>query len=184
MRIITASVLLAIGITQPAWAQTNAPGDTPPTGTTAPAPAPPPSTSPAPTPAPGASTTAPSPGAAQPPAVATPAPPPTPTRQMTVAALKDKDLVGANSGELVDIDSVVESNADKKRFLVIGRGGFLGLFETDVAIPVENVAVRGDQVVAQNLTEDQLKALPKFENDNNAYRVLDDSQSLALTELR
>ncbi len=103
---------------------------------------------------------------------------------MTVAALKEKDLVGANSGELGDIDSVVESNADKKRFLIIGRGGFLGLFETDVAIPLENVAVRGDQVVAQNLTEDQLKALPKFENDNNAYRVLDDSQSLPLTELK
>ena len=74
--------------------------------------------------------------------------------------------------------------SDKKQFLVISRGGFLGLFETDVAIPLKNVAVRGDQVVAQNLTEEQLKALPKFENDNNAYWVLEDNQNLALTELK
>jgi hypothetical protein len=103
---------------------------------------------------------------------------------MSVSALEDKDLMGANSGEVGDIESVVESNADKKRFIVISRGGFLGFFETDVAIPLENVAVRNDQVVLQNLTEEQLKALPKFENDNNAYRVLDDGENITLTELK
>jgi hypothetical protein len=103
---------------------------------------------------------------------------------MSVSMLKEKDLIGANSGELGDIDSIVENNADKKQFLVISRGGFLGLFQTDVAIPLDNVAMRGDQIVAQNLTEGQLKALPKFENNNNAYRVLDDNQSIALTEVK
>jgi hypothetical protein len=43
---------------------------------------------------------------------------------MSVSALKDKDLMGANSGELGDIERVVESNADKKQFLIIG--GLLG----------------------------------------------------------
>jgi len=46
---------------------------------------------------------------------------------MSVDTLKDKDLMGASSDELGDIDSVVERNADKKQFLVVGRGGFLGL---------------------------------------------------------
>ena len=103
---------------------------------------------------------------------------------MSVSALEDKDLIGANSGEVGDIESVVESNADKRRFIVISRGGFLGFFETDVAIPLENVAVRNDQVVLQNLTEEQFKALPKYENSNNAYRVLDDSESISLAEAR
>jgi hypothetical protein len=105
-------------------------------------------------------------------------------RQMSVSALEDKDLNGANSGEVGDIESVVESNADKKRFIVISRGGFLGFFETDVAIPLESVAVRNDQIVLQNLTEEQLKALPKFENENNAYRVLDDGENITLTEVK
>ncbi len=103
---------------------------------------------------------------------------------MSVIMLKDKDLVGANSGELGDIERVVESKADKKRFLVISRGGFLGLFETDVLVPLDNVAVRNDQVVARDLTEEQLKALPKFESDDNAYQVLENNQSVTLTEMR
>ena len=103
---------------------------------------------------------------------------------MTVESLEDKDLMGANSGEVGDIESVVENNADKKRFIVISRGGFLGFFETDVAIPLENVAVRSDQVVLQNLTEEQLKALPQYENANNAYRELGDNENLSLTEVK
>ena len=103
---------------------------------------------------------------------------------MTVKSLEDKDLMGANSGEVGDIESVVENNADKKRFIVISRGGFLGFFETDVAIPLENVAVRNDQVVLQGLTEEQLKALPKYENANNAYRELGDNENLSLTEVK
>ena len=105
-------------------------------------------------------------------------------RQTSVSALEDKDLNGANSGEVGDIESVVESNADKKRFIVISRGGFLGFFETDVAIPLENVAMRNDQVVLQNLTEEQLKALPKFENENSAYRVLDDNENITLADVK
>ncbi len=177
MRTFAASILLAASIAQPSLAQTT-PGASPPAGATAPTPAPavpasPPTTSP--TPAPSAGTQ---------PSVAVAAPPATPTRQMPISALTEKDLAGANSGELGEIDRVVESNADKKHFLVISHGGFLGFFKTDVAVPLENVAVRGDQVVAQNLTEEQLKALPKFENDNNAYRVLDNNQTLTLTEVK
>jgi hypothetical protein len=103
---------------------------------------------------------------------------------MSVSALKDKDLMGANSGELGDIERVVESNADKKQFLIISRGGFLGLFETDVAIPLDNVAVQNEQVIARNLTQEQLKALPKFENDNNAFRELDGDQNVTIAEIR
>ncbi len=159
----------------------------PPASTTSPAPAeptPPASTSPSPAPAPSATPAPSAPATSTQAPVTTPAQPAAPTRQMSVSALEDKDLIGANSGEVGDIESVVESNADKKRFIVISRGGFMGFFETDVAVPLENVALRNDQVVLQNLTEDQLKALPKFENDNNAYRVLDDNESITLTEVK
>ena len=79
-------------------------------------------------------------------------------RQMTVSALTDKDLTGARDNEVGDIERIVESNADKKQYLVISRGGFLGLFETEVMIPLENVAAQGDRIVLRNLTEEQVKA--------------------------
>ena len=185
MRKLALSALLAaIVITHVGQAQATS-GSAPPASTPAPAEATPsPGTSSTPAPSPSATTTPSAPAPATQPPVATPAPPATPTRQMSVSALEDKDLIGANSGEVGDIESVVESNADKKRHIVISRGGFLGFFETEVAIPLENVAVRNDQVVLQNLTEEQLKALPKYENSNNAYRVLDDSESISLAEAK
>ena len=105
-------------------------------------------------------------------------------RQMTVSALTDKDLVGARDNEVGDIDRVVESNADKKQYLVISRGGFLGLFETEVLVPLENVAAQGDRIVLRNLTEEQVKALPKYTTDDKAYRELDSSQTISLSELK
>jgi sporulation protein YlmC with PRC-barrel domain len=138
--------------------------------------------------APGAGTPPASPSAsgAQP-STAAPAQPATPTKQMTVSALTDKDLVGARDNEVGDIErvvGVVESNADKKQYLVISRGGFLGLFETEVLVPLENVAAQGDRIVLRNLTEEQVKALPKYTTDDKAYRNLDGSQTVSLNELK
>lgn len=36
------------------------------------------------------------------------------------------DLVGADGKEIGDSDGVVENNADKKQFVLVERGGFLG----------------------------------------------------------
>src|SRR5215218_3947578 len=125
----------------------------------------------------------PSTSGAQPSATA-PAQPATPMRQMTVSALTDKDLVGARDNEVGDIERVVESNADKKQYLVISRGGFLGLFETEIVVPLENVAAQGDRIVLRNLTEEQTKALPKYTTDDKAYRELDSSQTVSLSEVK
>ena len=119
----------------------------------------------------------------------TPAPPPaasaTPaaaTRQMKVSELTDKDLEGPNANEVGDIERVVEANTDKKQHLVISRGGFLGLFETEVALPIDNVAVQGDKVVLRNMTPEQLKALPAF--DKAAFRELENDATVTLSEMR
>ena len=103
---------------------------------------------------------------------------------MNVSELTEKDLTGANNDEVGDIERVVESNADKKQYVVISRGGFLGLFETEVLIPLENVAVKGDQIVLRNLAQEQLRTLPKFESDDTAYRRLEDNQNITLAEDR
>ena len=103
-------------------------------------------------------------------------------KQMTVSDLTDKDLVGARDNEVGEIERVVESTADKKQHLVISRGGFLGLFETEVLVPLENVAAQGDRIVLRNLTEEQVKALPKYTTDDKTYRELDGSQTVSLSE--
>ena len=54
-------------------------------------------------------------------------------------------------------------------YAVIGVGGFLGLGEKDIVIPVAELQVQGDRVqLSSNITEDQLKQMPKY--DKSQYR--------------
>jgi sporulation protein YlmC with PRC-barrel domain len=103
-------------------------------------------------------------------------------KQMTVSALTDKDLVGAKDNEVGDIERVVESNADKKQHLVISRGGFLGLFETEVLVPLDKVAAQGDRIVLRNMTPEQIKTLPAF--DKAGFRELESSATVTLAQIR
>lgn len=172
--VITAAAAALIAYSQGVVAQTTAPAQ--PDPATA---APPAATSP--TPSPDATPPAPTPAPPQP---TVSAPPPPPTKQMTVSALTEKDLEGAKENEVGDIERVVEATSDKKQYLVISRGGFLGLFESEVLVPVENVGVQGDRIVLRNMTEEQIKALPKFDNDDKAYRELESSTTISLTEIK
>ena len=146
--------------------------------------------------------TAPTPPAASSPAATTPASPSAPpsavpeagsttgstttlgstARILTVDALEDMDLVGADGKEIGDIEGVVENNADKKQFVVIERGGFLGFGAKAITLPLENVAVQGEKATLRNMDFAQLDGLAEFKNDNNAFRDLDDSQQINLTQ--
>jgi hypothetical protein len=105
-----------------------------------------------------------------------------PAQQMIVSALTDKDLMGAKDDKVGGIERVVESNADQKPFLVINRGGFLGLFATKILVPLENVTVEGDRIELRNLTNEQLDPLPKYTGDSNMYRELERSQRITVSE--
>lgn len=106
----------------------------------------------------------------------------TATRMATVDALEDMDLVGADGKEIGDIEGVVENNADKKQFVLVERGGFLGFGAKEIAIPVENVAVQGEKATRRNMDVAQLDGMTEFTNDNNALRERDDTQQINLSQ--
>jgi hypothetical protein len=110
---------------------------------------------------------------------------PTPTRQITVSALTEKDLKGQNDADLGNIERVVESTTDKKSYIVVGRGGLWGFFGQEYLVPVDQLAVTGDQVVAKNMTQAQLESSAmKFVDDASAYRPLDGTQTVSIAEQR
>lgn len=166
---------MSIAMIAPAVAQTSTSDPAPATPPAASSPAIAPATPVAPsaaTPAPGTttgSTTATSPLG-------------TATRMLTVDALGDMELVGADEKEIGAIEGVVENNADKKQFVLVERGGFLGFGAKEIAIPVENLAVQGEKVTLRNMDVAQLDGTAEFSNDNNAYRELDDAQQVSLTQ--
>ncbi|MCB5176896.1 PRC-barrel domain-containing protein [Microvirga lenta] len=140
--------------------------------------------------------TAPIPPAAASPAVTTPASPAPGTtgsttattmlgataRILTVDALEDMDLVGADEKGIGDIEGVVENNTDKKQFVVIERGGFLGFGAKTITLPLENLAVQSERVTLHNMDVAQLDGLAEFRNDSNAFRDLDDSHQISVPQ--
>lgn len=78
-----------------------------------------------------------------------------------VSRLNDMQLYNARGEALGDVEQVVRGS-DGQTSLVIGRGGLLGLGERHVAVPLDKVAMRGDRLVAQGLTDAQIQGMPAW----------------------
>lgn len=105
---------------------------------------------------------------------------------MSMDKLMGKTVYNADGKKVGDInDFVVKASPDTSTgagstagasgtpkeisYAVIGVGGFLGLGEKDIVIPVAELQVQGDRVqLSSNITEDQLKQMPKY--DKSQYR--------------
>ncbi len=75
-----------------------------------------------------------------------------------------RDLYGANDEEVGEIEDVVMGTDGKVEHVLIDVGGFLGLGAKRVAIPVDEITMQGDRIVASGLTKDQAEAMPEYKN--------------------
>ena len=80
-----------------------------------------------------------------------------------VGALIGADVASATGDTIGEIDDVVQMNGET--MAVVGVGGFLGLGEHDVALPLTELALNGETVTAMGYTRDQLEAMAEFNAD-------------------
>ena len=65
---------------------------------------------------------------------------------------------------MASIDDIVFSPEGGPAYIIISDGGFLGIGEDQIAVPMSRVRVSSDRdVYFIDLTEDQLKSAPRFE---------------------
>ena len=102
---------------------------------------------------------------------------------VTVAQLNALNLYNAQGNELGDVEHVIRGQ-DGKTSIVIGHGGFLGLGEKQVAIPLEQVAMRGDRLVIQGVTDEQIKAMPAWSASAGNFTELPGSQSVPVSAIQ
>ncbi|SCY81998.1 PRC-barrel domain-containing protein [Microvirga guangxiensis] len=105
------------------------------------------------------------------------------TRILTVDALGNMDVVSRDGKAVGSIDGVVECNTDKKRLVLIERGGLLGLGAKTIALPLDNIAIQSGKVTLHNLDIAQLDGMPEFREDDTAFRKLSDIQQITLLQL-
>ncbi|HUG60338.1 MAG TPA: PRC-barrel domain-containing protein [Methylomirabilota bacterium] len=82
-------------------------------------------------------------------------------------------LMNAQGDQLGEVEDLVLSTEENRTFAVIEHGGFLGLGEKKIVLPLDNLQVMEDAVIVQGMTDQDIEALPEYEEDENAYRALE-----------
>ena len=84
---------------------------------------------------------------------------------VTVDELEDADIHDASGERIGEVEEVLMT-ADDGRILAVAAeiGGFLGIGDDEVAVPLDRLAWQGDGTVRIDLTEDQAKALPAWDD--------------------
>jgi sporulation protein YlmC with PRC-barrel domain len=69
-----------------------------------------------------------------------------------------------NIGEKIgDINDLIVTPDKAVSYAIVGVGGFLGVGEHEIAVPVGRLKQQEDKIVLPGATKDTLKAVPKFE---------------------
>jgi sporulation protein YlmC with PRC-barrel domain len=91
----------------------------------------------------------------------------------TADDLDDVEVWGSNGEEIGEVDDVIVG-ADGTHYLVLEVGGFLGIGDDDVAIPMDRFAARGDEgLVLVAMTADELEQMAEYEEGDAGYTPLE-----------
>lgn len=75
--------------------------------------------------------------------------------------LEGRNVVTFEGEEIGEVDSLVMSGGEVHA--IVAHGGFLGIGQNRVAVPMQRLGMRGEDVVLLGLTEEQIDALPEFD---------------------
>ncbi|SFV14411.1 MULTISPECIES: PRC-barrel domain-containing protein [unclassified Methylobacterium] len=104
---------------------------------------------------------------------------------MRVKQLDDMDVYNAKGKKLGEVDRVVMSQKDSKRYVVVSHGGFLGLGEDKVAFPLERFSVKGkDRLVIRGVSERDVENMDNWRKDVADYRKLNDDDQANLSVMQ
>lgn len=97
-------------------------------------------------------------------------------RTVTIAELMDMPVIGANGEDLGSPEAFVRQGDEL--MLVLSHGGFIGLGDDEVAVPLSRVTFSEQGLQLQSLTEDELDEVADFTYDQNM--VVDDELEIEL----
>ena len=83
---------------------------------------------------------------------------------MTVRQMEDATVTDATGKRVGEVEEVIANNRGQIVGVTAEVGGFLGMGEKEVLIPLEHLTVHNGQFRTR-LTVEQLKALPKWDDD-------------------
>jgi sporulation protein YlmC with PRC-barrel domain len=85
------------------------------------------------------------------------------TSELTAESLNGKNVVTSTGEEIGSIDEVGYSSTHQERVAVVEAGGFLGVGEKRIAIPVSDLQMGTDDNVQTSLTRESIEAQEEFD---------------------
>ena len=74
-----------------------------------------------------------------------------------------KDVYNESGDKIGEINDLIVTPSRSLSYAIVGVGGFLGVGERDVAVPVSKFKQQMGKIVLPGATKDKLMAAPKFE---------------------
>jgi sporulation protein YlmC with PRC-barrel domain len=75
----------------------------------------------------------------------------------------DKAVYNSSGEKIGEVEDLIITPEKAVSYAIVGTGGFLGMAQHDVAIPVGQLKLEGDKLMLPGATKEGLKALPQFE---------------------
>jgi hypothetical protein len=96
--------------------------------------------------------------------------------------IDDTNVVNSAGDSIGEVDHVVRSTQDNRLYAVISVGGFLGVGEKHVAIPLKDLQMRDDKLWAPRSagTKEQLQSHPEY--DESRYKKVSDDLQIDRSE--
>jgi sporulation protein YlmC with PRC-barrel domain len=98
-------------------------------------------------------------------------------QSITAADIEGMPVMTERGEQAGEVENLVRSAADDKLYVVIDHGGFLGLGEKTVALSLEGLLLQGDRIVVPTLTDEEIEALPEFEESDQFPEVEDTAEA-------
>ena len=75
----------------------------------------------------------------------------------------DKAVYNSSNEKIGEVEDLIITPEKAVSYAIVGTGGFLGMAQHNVAIPVGQLKLEGDKLMLPGATKEGLKALPQFE---------------------
>lgn len=101
-------------------------------------------------------------------------------RPFRVSALEDMDVYSLRGQQIGEVKRVVRRIGDNQGFVILEHGGFLGLGEKEVPLPMNRVFMMGDRLVAAGMTETEVNAMRDWDFNEREYTEVGDHETVEI----
>jgi hypothetical protein len=90
------------------------------------------------------------------------------------------DVYNAQNEQIGSVEQVIQDTRGD-RFVVVSHGGFLGLGDKRIALPLDNMSMRDDRLMIRGLDDQQIENMPAWEGNVQGVREIEDDQTVQVS---